>query len=112
MERAIHSDLDLLDNFEVQLHLAAAAGGGGGEGGSMNQAVSFASCPLMAYLITRTPVLHRTCAQEAWTYFGYTTETGYALLANLGSLSCPQPLGTNTGVPLMRTIFSPLGYTY
>lgn len=52
--------------------------------------VSLASCPLMAYPITRTWALHRTCAQEAWRYCCYTTETGYALFANLGSLSCPQ----------------------
>lgn len=52
--------------------------------------VSLASCPLMAHPITRTWALHRTCAQEAWTYCCYTTETGYALFANLGSLSCPQ----------------------
>lgn len=53
--------------------------------------VSLASCPLMAHPITRTWALHRTCAQEAWRYCCYTTETGYALFANLGSLSCPQP---------------------
>lgn len=52
----------------------------------------------MAHPITRMAVLDGTCAQEAWTYFGYTTETGYALLANLGFLSCPQPLG----VPLIK----------
>ena len=57
----------------------------------MNPAVSFALCPLMAHPITRTPAPHRTCAQEAWTYFSYTRDTGYALFANLGSLSCPQP---------------------
>lgn len=107
--------MDLLDNFEVQLHLAAAAGRRKYESGRL----SFASCPLMAHPITSTPALNRTCAQEAWMYFGYTTETGYALLAHPGSLSCPQPhsrrfkgdrrkmcasadLGTNAGVPLSR----------
>lgn len=54
--------------------------------------VSLASCPLMAHPITRTWALHRTCAQETWRYSCYTTETGYALFTNLGSLSCPQPL--------------------
>lgn len=51
--------------------------------------VSLAPCPLMAHPITRTWALHKTCAQEAWRYCCYTTETGYSLFTNLGS--CPQP---------------------
>lgn len=52
--------------------------------------ISLASCPLMAHPISGTWALNWTCAQETWRYCSYTTETGYVLFSNLGSLPCPQ----------------------
>lgn len=69
------------DSFEVQLQVEAAA-----TEGSKTGRVSLVSCPLMAHPITGTWLLHKTCAQETWRYCHYTTETGYALFTNLGSL--------------------------